>query len=151
MTIIPITLARANEFVALFHRHSRPTVGGRFAIGLEHESELIGCAIVGRPVARQVEHHFTAEVLRCCTRPDSPKGSVSMLYRACWRAWIAMGGTRMLTYTLKSESGSSLRGSGWRLIGEVKPVSKSNGWLTRNRFNDPIMKSPKLRWELSLA
>jgi hypothetical protein len=33
---IPIHLKQANEFVNRHHRHSRPTVGGKYAIGVEH-------------------------------------------------------------------------------------------------------------------
>lgn len=149
MNLRPVTLAEANEFVANFHRHNRPTLGGRFAIGLEQSGELVGVAIVGRPIARQIEHHYTAEVLRTCTNEKAEKGSVSKLYAACWRAWRAMGGTRLITYTLKTESGASLRGAGWTLIGEVKPITKSNGWLTRHREWQPVMGQQKLRWEMT--
>jgi hypothetical protein len=148
MQLRPITLQEANEFVANFHRHNKPTAGGRFSIGLEESGELVGVAIVGRPVARQVEHHFTAEVLRTCTRPTAPKGAVSKLYAACWRAWRAMGGTRLITYTLKTESGASLRGAGWRIVGEVA-VTK-DGWnrASRSREWQPVFGQQKLRWEV---
>jgi hypothetical protein len=35
MNLRPCTLEEANAFVLCFHRHNKPTVGGRFAIGLE--------------------------------------------------------------------------------------------------------------------
>lgn len=148
MNLRPITLSEANEFVENFHRHNQPTVGGRFAIGLEESGELVGVAIVGRPIARQIEHHYTAEVLRTCTNMKAGKGAVSKLYAACWKAWRAMGGTRLITYTLKSESGASLRGAGWKLLGEVKPLTESNGWLSRDREWQPVMGQQKLRWEV---
>ncbi len=31
-----------------------------------------------------------------------------------------MGGMRLLTYTLQTESGASLQGAGWKVVGEVK-------------------------------
>lgn len=145
MNLRPITLREANEFVEAFHRHNEPTVGGRFAIGLEADGDLCGVAIVGRPIARQVEHHFTAEVLRTCTKPGAQKGAVSMLYAACWRAWRAMGGTRLITYTLKSESGASLRGAGWKVIGECGGQTWSRP--SRHREFQPIFGQQKLRWE----
>ena len=149
MNLRPITLAEANEFVACFHRHNRPTIGGRFAIGLDSSGELCGVAIVGRPIARQIEHHFTAEVLRTCTNDKAEKGAVSMLYAASWRAWKAMGGTRLITYTLKTESGSSLRGAGWKIIGEVQGAEPGHGWQSRRREWQPVMGQQKLRWEVS--
>lgn len=151
MKLCPVTLEEANDFVANFHRHNRPTTGGRFAIGIEQDGELVGVAIVGRPIARQIEHHYTAEVLRTCTSTSAEKGAVSKLYAACWRAWRAMGGTRLVTYTLKTESGASLRGAGWKLIGEVKPLTASNGWLSRDRQWQPVMGQQKLRWEMEIA
>ncbi len=148
MKLRPITLAEANSFVDSWHRHNSPTVGGRFAIGLEDSGELVGVAIVGRPIARQVEHHFTAEVLRTCTNERARKGAVSKLYAACWRAWRAMGGTRLITYTLKTESGASLRGAGWKVIAEVPATA---GWsrVTRLREWQPVNGQQKLRWEVA--
>ena len=36
-----------------------------------------------------------------------------------WRAARALGYRRLITYTLQSESGTSLRAAGWRLVGEA--------------------------------
>ncbi len=150
MNLRPITLREANEFVEQFHRHNEPTAGGRFAIGLEAGGELCGVAIVGRPIARQVEHHFTAEVLRTCTNDKAPKGGVSKLYAASWRAWRAMGGTRLITYTLKSESGASLRGAGWKVLAQIEGTDKGWGRETRPREWQPVNGQQKLRWEMAL-
>ena len=40
----------------------------------------------------------------------------------------------MVTYTLQQESGSSLRGAGWKIVGEVKP--QKNPWGSQNRARD---------------
>ena len=148
MIIVPITIKEANEFVLNFHRHNRPTLGGKWAIGLEHDGILVGVAICGRAVARNLDDRFTAEVTRTCTNEEAPKGAVSKLYAACWRAWKAMGGRRMITYTLKSESGASLRGAGWKIIAELPP---SKGWNRSSRIREwqPIYGQMKLRWEVS--
>ena len=148
MIVVPMTLKEASEFVLNFHRHNRPTIGGKWAIGIEYEGELVGVAIVGRPVARKMDDQFTAEVTRTCTNEKAPKGAVSKLYAACWRAWRAMGGRKMITYTLKSESGASLRGAGWKVIAELPP---RKGWScpSRRREWQPIYGQQKLRWEIS--
>jgi hypothetical protein len=101
MNLCPISLREANDFTESFHRHNGRTArnGGKFAIGLEEGEELMGVAIVGRPVARLLNDDYTAEVLRVCTRKDAPRNANSMLYAACWRAWRAMGGLRMVTPT----------------------------------------------------
>lgn len=146
LSVCPLTLKEANDFVLSFHRHNKPTVGGKFAIGAEYGDELVGVAIVGRPIARLLHHRDTAEVLRTCTNDKAPKGCVSFLYAACWRVWREMGGKRIITYTLKSESGDSLRGAGWKVIAEVSP-SGNWGSSTRQRKWQPIFGQDKLRWE----
>ena len=94
-----MSIQEANEFVANFHRHSKPTQGGKFAIGASCDG-LFGVAIVGRPIARRLDDGFTAEVLRVCVNPNAPKNTCSFLYGRCWRIWQQMGGMKMITYTL---------------------------------------------------
>lgn len=117
--IVPTTLREANAFVRRFHRHSRPTQGHKFSIGAALDGELIGVAIAGRPIARHRDDGETLEVLRVCVVDDAPRNACSLLYGACWRAAQAMGYRRVITYTLTSETGASLRASGFRVIGEV--------------------------------
>jgi hypothetical protein len=86
-----------------------------------------------------------------CARDGAPKGVNSMLYAACWRAWREMGGQRMLTYTLQSEPGASLKGlrqQGWRVVAEV--AGNERGWVRSDghRENRPIYARPKWRWEV---
>jgi hypothetical protein len=123
VNVVPITLREANDFVEQFHRHSKRTSrdGGRFAIGATDDSGMVGVAIVGRPLARMLNDSFTAEVLRCCVLPTAPRNACSFLYGRCWRIWQQMGGRRMVTYTLQTESGASLKGAGWKVAGEVRP------------------------------
>ncbi len=49
LQIVPVTLAEANGFVAMWHRHHQPVVGHKFSIGVADETRLVGVAIVGRP------------------------------------------------------------------------------------------------------
>lgn len=55
LTLVPLTLEEANEFVRQVHRHHRPTTGGKFAIGCARDGEIVGVAIAGRPVARHLD------------------------------------------------------------------------------------------------
>lgn len=144
---IPVTVKEANEFVASFHRHNKPVAGARFAVGVSDGQEMVGVAIVGRPVARKLQDGLTSEVTRCCVRETAPKGACSFLYAACWRAWRAMGGRRLVTYTLASESGASMRGAGWKLVAELK-ANKPGMWQSRpHREWQPVVGQAKLRWE----
>lgn len=151
MNLIPTTLATANDFVAQHHRHNGRTArnGGKFAIGLMDADDLVGVAIVGNPLSATFMDGYIAEVLRCCVLPDTPNGC-SMLYGACWRAWRVMGGRRLITYTLATESGSSLRGAGWKVVAKV--ASTRPGWHKRDglhRVYQPVQGQQKLRWESS--
>jgi hypothetical protein len=107
----PVSLAAANAIVEQYHRHNVPTVGHRFAIAAYEEGRSVGVAIVGRPVARALDQEGVAEITRVCSVPDAPRNTNSYLYGACRRIWQAMGGSKLITYTLASETGASLRGS----------------------------------------
>jgi hypothetical protein len=119
----PVSFAEASAFVAEHHRHHVPPQGHKFSIGVEREGELVGVAIVGRPVARWRDDGLTLEVTRLCT--DGTKNACSMLYGAAQRAAFAMGYQRVGTYLLASENGASVRAAGWRWIAAVKGRSWS--------------------------
>ena len=70
LQVIPISLREANEFVINFHRHSKKTRGHKYSIGASDGENLVGVAIVGRPIARKLDDGFTAEVLRVCVKDD---------------------------------------------------------------------------------
>ena len=84
---------------------------------------------LGLPMARMLQDGYTAEVTRVCTTDQSPKNVCSMLYAACWRAWKAMGGNRLVTYTLAEEDGASVKAAGWRVVGETKARQQGKGCL----------------------
>lgn len=154
LTVCPLTLREANAFVESFHRHNGRTVrnGGKFAIGATFGAELVGVAIVGNPISATFMDGTTAEVLRGCVRPDAPRNTNSFLYGACWRVWRAMGGRRLVTYTLQSESGASLRGAGWTCVAEVKATP--DGWNKKDhlvRQWQPVQGQLKFRWEIEEA
>lgn len=135
LTVCPVTFREARRFTALHHRHHTPPVGHKFSIGLMDESgDLVAVAMVGRPVARHFDDGWTLEVNRTTTNGTAPNSN-SMLYGACWRATKALGYRRLITYTLASESGASLRGAGWRVLAERRARP---GWNmpNRKRFDD---------------
>jgi hypothetical protein len=127
LVLVPLPLDEANAYVGENHRHHGPVRGHKFSIGAAERGRIVGVAIVGRPVGRGYDDGLTLEVLRLCT--DGTRNACSWLYARCWRAAQALGYTRMVTYTLASESGASLRASNWRVVGEVKGRS----WDTPSR------------------
>lgn len=113
----PISLADANEFICQHHRHHRPVVGHKFSLSaIDRVGEVVGVAIVGRPVSRMRDDGETLELTRLCT--DGTKNAASFLLGATRRACFALGYDRIGTYTLPSEGGASLRASGWHLVGQ---------------------------------
>jgi len=144
LCITPIDLGEANAFVAQYHRHHMPVVGAKFCIAVSDGEAVRGVAIVGRPVARPLDDGGTLEVTRCCT--DGVKNGCSMLYASAWRAARALGYQKLVTYTLASESGSSLFGAGWKIVAEVRGRS----WSTPSRPRvDKHPLQDKLRWEMA--
>jgi hypothetical protein len=97
LRVVPCDLKTANEFVRRLHRHSRPVVGHKFAVGVEACTRaahgeawaLVGVAIVGRPVAPRLDDGKAAEITRLCT--DGTRNACSMLYGAARRAARALG------------------------------------------------------------
>lgn len=147
LEIVPMTVKGAARFIREHHRHHAPPTGGLFAVAVEMHDEVptpivVGVAVIGRPVARALADGHTAEVIRLAT--DGTPNVCSMLYGAAWRACRALGYRRLITYTLATEPGTSLRAAGWRLIGEAGGGSWSRPSLPRE---DEHPTQPKLRWE----
>ena len=146
----PTTLRAASAFIAKHHRHNLPPRGHRFSIGCIADGAPVGVAIVGRPVSRNFNSDEVAEVVRVCVLDNAPLGACSFLYGACWRAWREMGGTKMITYTLQSECGSSMRGAGWVKAKEIE-ARDASGWTNRGkgRLAQDVVAQPKIRWEIA--
>lgn len=142
LRLVPISLAEANAFVRQHHRHHQPVAGHKFSLGTVKRDQVVGVAIVGRPIARHLDDTWTLEVNRCCT--DGTRNACSFLYGAAWRAARALGYRTLITYTLPEEGGASLRGAGWTVIGQCGGGS----WSTPSRPR--VDKHPlqmKLKWE----
>lgn len=147
---VPVDLAEANAFVGNFHRHNKPVVMHKFSVGVSDGAELWGVAIAGQPVARLMVDGHTLEATRCCVRDGAPKGCASFLYASLWRAARALGYRRLITYTLQTESGASMRGAGWRIVAELAPRSDARQWTNRpGREWQAVTGQAKFRWEVS--
>ena len=117
LTIRPITLKAANAYVALNHRHNQATNGHKWSIAVYDGDRLCGVAIAGQPIARLLDDGETIEVRRVCT--DGTRNACSALYGACARIARDFGYRRIITYTLETEPGTSLKASGWKRCGEA--------------------------------
>lgn len=113
MKAVPLELKEANAYVDKYHRHHKSVVRDKVRVGCEENGELVGIIQVGRPLSRHLDDGKTLEVLRCCTngRPNV----ASFLYSRAARIAREMGYTKIITYILQSEHGTSLKASGWEL------------------------------------
>lgn len=122
-----MTIKRANEYVALWHRHHKPAQGGLFAVGVaqEGQSDPCGVAIIGRPVARLFDPSgMSAEITRMAT--DGTPNANSKLYAIARSVCQKMGYRQLTTLTLPSEGGASLRA-----VGAPEPTPAGGGSWSR--------------------
>ena len=147
LRIIPLTIAEANHFVGIYHRHHPPVVSAKITIGVMEEDRVVGVLIAGRPVARKTCQVSTLEVTRLAT--DGTRNACSILYGAAARAAKALGYSKIQTFILDIESGASLRASGWTLDGTSpgRQWKRTDGQARGNLH--PIM--PKTRYVKNLS
>ena len=142
MNICHLELATANSFIATHHRHHKIVRGHRYSIGAIDNGFLVGVAIVGRPVARELDWNLTLEITRLAT--NGTRNACSFLYGACARAGKALGYTTIHTYILDTELGTSLKASGytfshmsqgrdWGKTRSTDILDRLQGELTQNR------------------
>ena len=150
LMLTPVSFKDACKFTGRHHRHNQPPPNHQYSIGVSLlDGELIGVVMVSRPRNRNSEDGITLEIQRLTT--DGTKNACSKLYGAAVRAAFAMGYRRVITYTLMSESGSSLRGAGFIPEAEItrKPMwLKRAGRKKQVRLDgrEPIPLGNKIRW-----
>jgi hypothetical protein len=146
LSIRPIHLREAKEFVRQYHRHNIPPVGGKFAVACYDDDRLCGVAMCGRPVARYSNDGFTLEIYRNCT--DGTYNACSKLYGACIRVARGMGYKKAITYTLESENGASLRAANFAFVG----LSGGIAW-TGDRKRDYYVSPEEMKnkWEMKIT
>jgi hypothetical protein len=137
----PISLKEANGYVLEHHRHHKPCTGCKFCLSVYDNDRLCGVAICGRPIAREYDNGKILEINRVCT--DGTKNACSFLYGAASRIAKIMGYEKIITYTLKSEDGASLRASGFTCEGEA---GKEMWTGKRSARDNGVPKEKKHRW-----
>ena len=97
----------AKEFVREHHRHNPPPAGWRFGAGIWNWNRLIGVVMVGRPVARLIDHETTLEVNRLCIddtiNSDLTRHACSQAYAWTAREGRKRGFNKIITYTLSTD------------------------------------------------
>lgn len=145
LKVIPCTYRQAADFVNKYHRHHNAPTGCKFCIAVADGEIIHGVAICGRPVSRYLDNGMTCEINRVCT--DGTKNACSMLYGACCRIAKAMGYAKIVTYTLQSESGASLRASNFICEGQAGGMH----WTGNRDKGQAIPHELKNRWVKKLG
>lgn len=162
LDLVPLTLPVANGYIERWHRHHAPLVtikdglvrtnGGFawFCLGAVAKLEIVGVAVIGRPTNRNNDDGQTLELLRLAAS-DVPN-VCSFLLGAAARCATAMGAARIITYTLETESGVSLRAAGWNEEGKgikscwTKGKGKARFGGSGNTIWREHMEIGKVRW-----
>ena len=145
LSVRPVSLRQAAEFVQEHHRHHDAPQGGLWALALLRgdPEQLVGVAIAGRPVSRVLQRQGACEIIRVCVLPEIPNGCSKLIARVR-RVAQAMGYVKCVSYTLAEEDGASLRGAGF----EAKGRTKGGSWdRNKRKRTDKHPTGPKTRWE----
>lgn len=141
MKAIPIELKDTNAYVEQLHRHHAPVYRDKFRVAVEQDGEIIGVVQVDRPVSRVLDDGKTLEVVRLCT--DGTPNTCSFLYSRAARIAQEMGYSKIITYILDSESGTSLLATGWTKEADIK----GHAWGCKSRPRDCTAPTcDKQRW-----
>lgn len=116
MTAHPIGWREAKAFVESRHRHHFSPQGWKWGVGAMKRDQLVGVVMVGRPVSREIQRKepLTAEAIRLCT--DGTRNACSFLYARARQSAFILGYTRIITYILEDEPGTSLVAAGWQFV-----------------------------------
>ena len=150
LTIVPCFKDEAAAFVKSVHRHHGPRIVTLFCQAVADEAGKIrGVSQVGTPTGPGAGWNdgWTVEVYRVAT--DGCPNACSALYAAAARVAIrGLGYRRVVTYSLPSESGSSLRAAGYRIIAERPARSWADSSRARPRIDtNTVVDQQKLVWE----
>lgn len=140
LEIRPITYKMAKDYVNMNHRHHNASIGCKFCISVWDGERMCGVAMCGRPVSRHLDDGMTCEINRVCT--DGTKNACSMLYGACCRIAKHMGYKLIITYTLASENGASLKASNFIFDGQAGGTQ----WTGKRNKGQNIPNEMKNRW-----
>jgi hypothetical protein len=154
LAVRPIAQHRAQAFVAQHHGHNGALAIDRYRAGCWNGPTLVGVVVVGNPTSPALMNTGQVEVRRLCTDRSLP---ATIRYKAAtalygWAVDTAerKGWRRIITYTLASETGLTLRycKPRWKCEG---PASREGAsWEKRgpNRKKGPT--EAKVLWSRAL-
>jgi hypothetical protein len=148
LRLAPCTIKYAKLYVQHHHRHNPNVQGALFALAAESvaSGELVGVAMIGRPVSQELQRQGYVEAVRVCT--DGTRNACSFLIARARRAAVALGypPDKFITYTLVDEGGASVRGAGLRVAKCLEARSWAESNVARRRRDSHTI-GDRLRWE----
>jgi len=145
LRMVPVIRDVARPFIEKYHSHHHSPRQAIMWAGVEFEGELVCVGCLERPKAR-----FTAvdqrvgEITRVAS-DGSQKNAASKCIAGLARAAVALGYTRLVSYTLLGEAGTSYRAAGWWVTAVVPP---RESWAATGRHRAPATQpGSKVRWE----
>jgi hypothetical protein len=148
LEIREVSFHDAAAFVDKHHSHNSAPIGWKWGHAAYNGDDLVGVLMAGRPVAAALQKQGCLEINRNCVKSTTPAGlawnAASKLYGQACREGFKRGYLRIITYTLASERGTSLRAAGF------VPVARTKGgsWSRPSRpRRDKSSTEPKIRWE----
>lgn len=144
----PCTLAEARRHIAANHSHNKAPVGWLFGTSVYANEQLAGVGVCSRPTAIGWNGKPYVEVTRVCT--TGTRNACSMLYGALTKAALALGYTRVYTYTLATECASCVKAAGFVFDADIPAreyVRSGGGRYVENLFGEPTRPvEDKVRW-----
>lgn len=150
LRVRPITQSAAFAWLGREHKHLPPPAGWLFGVAVESDGALCHVVVLGRPTARALQNGLTAEVTRAAspkTHAPTPHAASKGL-AAITRAALALGYTRLVSYTRSDEKGTTYRAAGWW------PTAITDGgeWSRPSRSRKAaVQPCRKVRWEYGPA
>lgn len=155
LRIRPCNFADAQAFVAEHHDHNGTLPMDRFRAAIWNGPTLLGVVMVGNPTTPSLMNQGLVEVRRLCL--DRAVAN-ELRWKACsalydWSAAEAerRGWRRIITYTLASETGMSLRYTRPRWKREGEASRPGHSWVARGRGRVVGPTEAKVRWSRVLA
>lgn len=141
-----VALKEVAPFINRYHRHHLSPQGCNFALCVRLGDEIIGAVTAGRPVSRYLDKKNILEITRACVKPGY-RNLCSYLYSHMTRVARDLGYEYVITYTLDTEDGSSLKAAGFTHA----YTSRSGSWNCKTRPRSTrAPEGPKKLWQYAL-
>lgn len=145
LRMVPVTRDVARPFIEEHHSHHHAPRQAVMWCAVEADGELVCVGCLERPKARHTASDPRAAEITRIASSGSHKNAASKCIAGISRAAIALGYTRLVSYTLLGEAGTSYRAAGWWVTGIVPP---RRSWSATGRHRAPATQpGSKVRWE----